>query len=455
MSASMMDTHEAAAAVCGRALGGVARFSGVASDTRLLASGDLFVALQGERFDGHDYVRTARERGAAAALVSRPAQGCDDFPQVVVDDTRAGLGRLAATWRSRFPLPLAAVTGSNGKTTVKEMTASILAVHAGGAGAVLATEGNLNNDIGVPLMLLRLRDGHRYAVLEMGMNHEGEIAYLTRLASPRVALVNNAQRAHIGMLGGLEAIARAKGEIYGGLDGQGVALVNADDDYADYWRSLAESRRVVSFGFCAAAQVRGAIEAGELRVTTPEGAFTARLRVPGEHNARNAVAACALAFALGIPAGAMRAGLEAFTGAKGRLERKSTPGGLVVIDDTYNANPDSTRAAVQVLAALPGRRVLVLGDMGELGEGAAQMHAEVGSAARAAGIESLVTLGELSAHAATAFGVGATPTSSPEAAAAAARLGAAPGTAILVKGSRFMRMERVVGLLMEESVRAA
>lgn len=454
----MMDTREAAAAAQGVARGAVAAFSSVSTDSRAVAAGGLFVALRGDRFDGHDYVRQAHAQGAVAALVSRPVEGCEDMPQIVVEDTRAGLGRLAAAWRSRFRLPVAAITGSNGKTTVKEMTAAILAAHAGDASAVLATEGNLNNDIGLPVMLLRLRSSHRYAVLEMGMNHEGEIAYLSRLAVPGVALVNNAQRAHIGLLGGLEAIARAKGEIYGGLSADGVALVNVDDAHAHYWRGLATGRRVVTFGMSPAADVRGEVAAGELRVATPADAFAVRLRVPGEHNARNAVAACAVACALGVPWQAMQAGLAGFTGAKGRLERKAGLAGSVVIDDTYNANPDSTRAAIAVLAATPGRRVLVLGDMGELGDAAAALHAEMGTVARAAGIDRLVALGEWSAHAVQAYGEGGVCAASPEAAAQAAGEGANAATAILVKGSRFMRMERVVAMLVEsdkEKPRAA
>jgi UDP-N-acetylmuramoyl-tripeptide--D-alanyl-D-alanine ligase len=436
----------------------VAAFSSVSTDSRAVSAGGLFVALRGDRFDGHDYVRQAHAQGAVAALVSRPVGGCEDVPQIVVDDTRAGLGRLAAAWRSRFRVPVAAITGSNGKTTVKEMTAAILAAHAGDAGAVLATEGNLNNDIGLPVMLLRLRASHRYAVLEMGMNHEGEIAYLSRLAAPGVALVNNAQRAHIGLLGSLEAIARAKGEIYGGLAADGVALVNADDAHADYWRRLAKGCRLVTFGLSPSADVRGEMAAGELRLVTPADAFAVRLRVPGVHNARNAIAACAVAYALGVPWQAMQAGLAGFTGAKGRLERKAGRAGSAVIDDTYNANPDSTRAAIAVLAAMPGRRVLVLGDMGELGEGALALHAEIGAVARAAGIERLVALGELSAQAAQAFGDGAACVTSAEAAAQAAGEGADAATVILVKGSRFMRMERVVSMLVEtdkEKPRAA
>ena len=242
--APMMKLSEAARALPGRMIGPDVEFSGVATDSRAVGAGDLFVALVGERFDGHDYAAEALRRGAAAALVSRALEDAAPYSQLVVDDTRAGLGRLAAHWREKFAIPLVALTGSNGKTTVKEMIAAILAVHAGGRERVLATQGNLNNDIGMPLTLLKLRRDHRYAVIEMGMNHEREIDYLTRIASPGVALVNNAQRAHVGILGSLEAIARAKGEIYAGLGPAGTAIVNEDDTFASYWRGLNGTRRM-------------------------------------------------------------------------------------------------------------------------------------------------------------------------------------------------------------------
>ncbi|HZZ94779.1 MAG TPA: UDP-N-acetylmuramoyl-tripeptide--D-alanyl-D-alanine ligase [Usitatibacter sp.] len=442
----MMDTAEAARATLGRLEGENVRFSGVSTDSRSVAAGDLFIALKGERFDGHEYVPRAEQQGAAASMVSRRVEGAKR-PEVVVDDTRLALGRLAAHWRARFPLPVVALTGSNGKTTVKEMLASILAVHVGARDPVLATEGNLNNDIGMPLTLLKLRGKHRYAVIEMGMNHEGEIGYLTRIARPTVALVNNAQRAHVGILGSVEAIARAKGEIYAGLDANGVAVVNEDDAFAAYWSKLNTGRRIVTFGFSARASVRGSLEEGRVHVVTPDSAFFVALQVAGDHNVRNALAACAAAHALRVPATAMQEGLQRFPGVPGRLQRRAGLGGGWVIDDTYNANPESMKAAVKVLAAEPGRRVFVMGDMGELGDEAPSMHAEVGEFARGAGIDALIAIGAASAHAVRAFGPGAHHFEAVDAARDAARAEAAAGATVLVKGSRFMQMERVADAL--------
>lgn len=451
----MMDLDALAAATGGIAAGERTGFTGVCTDSRVIAPGDLFVALAGETFDGHDYVPQAIGRGAAAALVARRVGSEREIPQVVVKDTRKALGSLGAAWRARFSLPVVAVTGSNGKTTVKEMLASILAVHCDGRDDVLATEGNLNNDIGLPLTLLRLRDHHRYAVLEMGMNHPGEIDWLSRLAAPRVALVNNAQRAHIGLLRTIEAVAQAKGEIYAGLRPGGIALVNEDDPFAGYWKKLAAGHPVVTFGLAESADVHGRVEEGQLRLVTPLDAFAVTLQVPGEHNARNAIAACAAAFALEIPPHDIQAGLAAFAGIKGRLQRRRGAGGAALVDDTYNANPDSMKAAIRVLAKLPGRRVLVMGDMGELGDDAAPLHAEVGAFARGAGIERLLALGPLSVHAVEAFGDGATHFPAVEALVSEARVEARPNVTILVKGSRFMRMERVVERLAVEDDRAA
>ena len=439
----MMDLQQAARAVGGRAEGD-ATFSGVTTDSRAIAPGDLFVALKGDRFDGHDYVGQARARGAVAALVSRPVAG---GPCVVADDTRLALGRLAADWRARFALPLVALTGSNGKTTVKEMLRAILHAHVGEADAVLATEGNLNNDIGMPLTLLRLRERHRYAVIEMGMNHEGEIDYLTRLAQPTVAVVNNAQRAHVGLLGGLDAIARAKGEIYAGLKPSGIAVVNEDDAYASYWKGLNAGRALVTFGFAPQAQVRAQAAGDETTFSTPVGSFRVALRVAGEHNVRNALAACAAAHALGIPERAMQEALAGFAGVPGRLHRRRTPAGGWVIDDTYNANPESMKAAIRVLAAERGRRVFVMGDMGELGDQSEALHAEVGAFAREAGLDVLVALGEASRAAARAFGAGAIHCADIESATARALAESHAGATVLVKGSRFMRMERVADAL--------
>ncbi|HUP30811.1 MAG TPA: UDP-N-acetylmuramoyl-tripeptide--D-alanyl-D-alanine ligase [Usitatibacter sp.] len=446
-SAFMMDVGQLARALGGKGHGEAARFSGVATDTRTVVDGDLFIALKGERFDGHDYVVEAFKRGAAAALVSRAVPGASAMPHVVVDDTRLALGRLAAHWRSRFAMPLVALTGSNGKTTVKEMLAAILASHSGRREDVLATEGNLNNDIGMPLTLLRLREHHHYAVIEMGMNHAGEIDYLTRIAQPTVALVNNAQRAHVGMLGSVEAIARAKGEIYAGLKPSGIAVVNEDDAHAGYWKGLNSGRRIVTFGLSERAAVRGTAEGGQLRIVTPLDAFAVTLQVTGEHNARNALAACAAAHALEMPPRAMQAGLAGFTGVPGRLQRRRGAAGGWVIDDSYNANPESMRAAVQVLAVERARKVFVMGDMGELGAGADAMHREIGAYAKSHGIDALYTLGSDSRHAAEGFGSGARVFDDVAALIAAAKGEAVAGATVLVKGSRFMQMERVADAL--------
>jgi UDP-N-acetylmuramoyl-tripeptide--D-alanyl-D-alanine ligase len=312
---TMMKLSEASRALPGRLVGADVDIRGVTTDSRRVGAGDLFVALVGDKFDGHDYVAEAFRRGASSALVSREVKDSAPYAQVVVDDTRAALGRLAAHWREKFAIPLAALTGSNGKTTVKEMLAAILARQAGGRAHVLATQGNLNNDIGMPLTLLTLRPGHRFAVIEMGMNHEGEIDYLTRIARPNVALVNNAQRAHVGILGSVEAIARAKGEIYAGLGPAGTAIVNDDDAFAPYWRGLNQGRRTISFGFKPEADVRGGVTAEGWRLVTPAGSFTFAPRVRGEHNLRNAMAASAAAFALGAPVDAIRASFRACPGA--------------------------------------------------------------------------------------------------------------------------------------------
>jgi UDP-N-acetylmuramoyl-tripeptide--D-alanyl-D-alanine ligase len=443
----MMDLREAARAVEGELHGAPQRFDGVSTDSRAVGTGELFVALKGERFDGHEYVAEAQKRGAAGALTSHLVQTQAPMAQVVVEDTRLALGRLAACWRGRFALPVVALTGSNGKTTVKEMLASILAAHLGDRSRVLATEGNLNNDIGMPLTLLRLREEHRFAVIEMGMNHEGEIDYLTHIAQPTVAVVNNAQRAHVGILGSIEAIARAKGEIYAGLRGSGVAVVNEDDAFAGYWKGLNGAHRVVTFGLSPAADVRAEPAGRGWLFHVPGNEFVLELLVRGEHNVRNALAACAAAVALELPADMIRAGLAEFRGVPGRLQRRRSASGAWVIDDSYNANPESMKAAIRVLAAEPGRRVFVMGDMGELGAGADRMHAEVGTFARESGIDALFTLGEASRHAAQAFGAGAQPFGDVESLIAAAGRESASGSTLLVKGSRFMRMERVADAL--------
>jgi UDP-N-acetylmuramoyl-tripeptide--D-alanyl-D-alanine ligase len=419
----------------------------VATDSRSIRPGDLFVALRGARFDGGRFAEAALRAGAVGAVLDA-TQAPALAGALRVDDTRRALGRLAAAWRERFTLPVVAITGSNGKTTVKEMLAAILRAHTGDEGAVLATEGNLNNDIGVPLMLLRLRPAHRFAVLEMGMNHAGEIDDLTRLARPTLALVNNAMRAHLGLLGSIEAIARAKGEIFNGLGAQGVALFNADDPHAGLWRDMNRNRTAIGFGLGEAADVRGVYQpddaGGWLAVTAGSTRIDVQLRVAGEHNARNALAAAAAALALGVAAPHIAAGLAGFAGVKGRFAYVPGIAGSTFIDDTYNANPDSVRAALAILARRPGRKILVLGDMGELGDAAPALHAEIGAAARSAGVERLFALGPLTREAVAAFGTGASHYERIEELLADLENTLAPDTTVLVKGSRAMQMERVV-----------
>ncbi len=448
----MMLLQDAARALEGRATG-VARFTCVGTDSRDIRAGQLFVALRGERFDGHDFVAAAAEAGAVAALVdSRWAAGHDPapLPLLVVDDTRLALGRLAAHWRSRFDIPVLGVTGSNGKTTVKDMCAAILRAQAVGDGAgedaVLATAGNLNNDIGLPLTLLALRDGHRAAVVEMGMNHPGEIAYLTHIARPTVAIVNNAQRAHLQGMGSVAEVAREKGTIYEGLGG-GVAVINADDPHAAYWRDLNAGRRVVAFALCHPADVVGRCVLHGLgchiELSTPDGVADFELQVPGEHNARNAVGAAAACLAAGASLASVVAGLSAYAGTRGRLQRRPGLNGAVVLDDSYNANPDSVRAGIDVLASTPGRKILVLGDMGEIGQTSAQVHDEIGGYAKSKGVDALYALGEMSAVAARNFGDGGSHFASVDALVEALVPALDADTVVLVKGSRFMRMERV------------
>jgi len=452
MSAPMMRLSEAAAMLGVPFSGPDAEVLRVSTDSRSIQPGDLFIALRGEKFDGGAFAAQALRQGAAGVVLDH-AQAPDIASALRVDDTRRALGQLAAAWRQRFTLPLVAITGSNGKTTVKEMLAAILRLEAGADDAVLATEGNLNNDIGLPLMLLRLRDAHRFAVLEMGMNHAGEIDYLTRLAQPDVAVVINALTAHIGFLGSVEAIARAKGEIFAGLSANGIAVFNADDAHAHLWREQNAQRPVVDFGLATASKVRGRFAptafGSALAVELPNGTLEVTLQVPGQHNAMNALAAAAAACALDVGHGSIVAGLSGFTGVKGRLQRKPALHGSTFIDDTYNANPDSVKAALAVLAQQPGKKLLVLGDMGELGDDAAAMHAQIGLAARGAGVDRLLAMGELTKETVGAFGAGAMHFERIQELLAELENALTPDTTVLVKGSRFMQMERVVNSFME------
>ena len=452
MNSPMMTLAEAQALLPGSTLvgDGAACIARVHSDTRSLRHGDLFVALQGDRFDAHDFLPRAREAGAAAAIARHGliSAGLDGL---LVADTRRALGELGAAWRARLALPLVAVTGSNGKTTVTQMIAAILRAWLGEA--AFATEGNFNNDIGVPLMLLRLRAAHRAAVIELGMNHPGEIALLARLAQPTVALVNNAQREHQEFMAGVEAVARENGAAIEALGPGGTAVFPADDAFAPLWRSLAAARRSLTFALAAQADVCGSAEWRDgtcaMTLATPAGAASLRLRVAGRHNAKNALAAAAGALAAGCPLDAVVRGLEAFEPVRGRSQLRTLERGgaaITLIDDSYNANPDSVRAAIDVLAELPAPRWLVLGDMGEVGDEGPAFHAEAGAYAAARGIDALWCAGALCADAAAAFGSGARHFAGVEALLAA--LDAAPAfRSVLVKGSRFMKMERVVAAL--------
>lgn len=426
--------------------------SGVSTDSRSVAAGELFIALRGENFDGHEFVVAARERGAVAAVVAADAAEsltASGLPLLVVDDTRLALGALAASWRSRFSLPLIAVTGSNGKTTTKEMIASILKAAFGDD--VLATPGNFNNDIGLPLTLLKLDSSHRAAIIEMGMNHPGEIAYLARIARPTVAVVTNAQRAHLAGMGSLESIAAEKGSIFEGLDASGTAVFSADDRWAELWRAQSANCRVLNFSFERAAPVSGNYQVhgleNQLTISIAGETITVNLAMPGVHNARNALAAAAVAVAAGIAPSAVRDGLSAFSGIKGRLQRRSGLNGSLLLDDTYNANPDSVRAGIDVLAATVGKKILVLGDMGEIGEMTAQFHDEIGGYAKSQGIDRLFAFGESAALAALNFGAGGQHFKKIETLIEALIGELTPDTTVLVKGSRFMRMERVANAL--------
>ncbi len=424
-------------------------FAAVGADSRHLPAEALFVALSGPNFDGHDFVAAAHQRGARAALVSRWVT--DPLPQLRVSDTRLALGRLAAAGRARFTGPLIALTGSNGKTTLKEMLAAILRQR----GPTLATEGNLNNDIGVPLTLLRLNADHAHAVIEMGANHHGEIAYLTGLARPDVAIVNNAGPCHLEGFGDVAGVARAKGEIFQGLGSAGVAIVNRDDPYADYWARLNPGRRIVDFGLDRPAAVSARIldaPINHFRLTAPAGETEVRLPLPGRHNIRNALAAAAGALAAGATLDDIRRGLESLRDVGGRLQRLRGRHGGTVIHDAYNANPASLAAALHTVGAGPDPKWLVLGDMRELGPAADELHARSGQEARSAGFERLYALGEHSRAAAAAFGKGSQHFADVESLLAELHRGFESGAeppVVLVKGSRGMRMERVVAALVD------
>jgi len=421
-------------------------FAGVSTDSRALRAGELFVALRGPNFDGHAFVPQAQARGAAAAVVATPLELA--LPSLRVPDTLVALGAMAADWRNRFELPVIAVTGSFGKTTVKEMMAAI----ARSRGEVLATRGNLNNEIGLPLTLFGLDQQHRAAVLELGANHAGEIARLAAISRPSVGIVTAAGPVHLEGFGSLEGVARAKGELFAGLPGNGIAVINYDDPFAPLWRELAGTRRRLGFGLSAdaefrAEQIRQSLDANgpllEFRLVTPDGAADARLALPGRHNALNALAAAAATWAAGWSLDEIVAGLAQVVGVRGRMSLRKARSGALLIDDTYNANPTALQAAIEYATALPGETWLVLGDMRELGAASAELHAAAGRLARERGITRLYAIGPESAAAADAFGAARHFTNLTELADALEEELPA-GVNLLVKGSRSMRLETVI-----------
>lgn len=440
---SMLPLALAAAWVHGNLAGdGEVQIARVHTDTRTLQPGDLFVALRGDKFDANDFIAEARDKGAVAAI-AHPGRLPAGFPGIEVGDSKAALGQLARAWRQQFRIPLVAVTGSNGKTTVTQMVASILRAWHGEA--ALATQGNLNNDIGLPLTLLRLRATHRVGVIELGMNHPGEIAYLAGVSEPTVALVNNAQREHQEFMATVEAVAQENGSVFKALPADGTAVFPAGDEFTALWTQLAAGRKCLTFGDAGADIALAGSEwlegRWQVRAQSPAGPLAFRLHIAGRHNVRNALAAAACALAAGAPLDAIVRGLEGFEPVKGRSRAVAVPLAgrtLTLVDDTYNSNPDSARAAIDVLAELPGPRLLVLGDMGEVGDQGPAFHTEVGDYARERGIGHLFTLGE------QAVAMQGRHFDDVEALNAAVLAALGSVESVLVKGSRFMKMERVV-----------
>ena len=446
-----MRLSAACAAIRGELSGADGWFSGCSYDSRTLQPGELFIALRGEARDGHDFISAAFEKGAGGAMVEHDAD-CP-LPVIRVDDTRKRAGLLAGHWRAGFDAPLIAVTGSNGKTTVKEMIKAILSVEA----QVLSTRGNLNNDIGVPMTLFRLAPGHRFAVVEMGANHPGEISWLSRIARPDVALITQCAPAHLEGFGSVAGVAEAKAEIYEGLAPAGTAVINSDDHYASLWLERSRRNRQLTFGMSAQADVSAAaidtdLAGGRTRFDLKFRGDTVNLDTGlyGRHNVLNALAAAACCIAVGIPLEQVRAGLEKVRPVKGRMQLKRGIQDTRIFDDTYNANPISLNAALEVVGGAAGRSWLVLGDMGELGAAAAGFHEEAGAQARAQGIERLYGIGELAAHSVSGFGAGARHFGQLDELLATLRRELRPGVVLLVKGSRSMALERVVNGLVEE-----
>jgi len=440
--------------LCGK--NSCANFSGVSIDTRTIKPGNLFVALVGANSNGHKFIDTAIAKGAAAVLSNKneSQQAHAKCPLFYVSDTTKALGQLAGYWRNQFHLPIIAVTGSNGKTTVKNMIGSILQKECGDAESVLVSHGNFNNHIGVPLNLFQLNSKHRYAVIEMGMNHLGEIAYLTQMAKPSVAVITNASAAHLEGLGSLDNVAKAKGEILSQFVESGAncchsAILNADDSYYDYWRNLAKNQDVMSISLESgsdvfATELQLAQDNSQFVLHTPIGETKVTLPLSGKHNVMNALAATAACLPLNISLSSIKAGLESIQATDKRLEIKKIRSGIYLLNDCYNANPASLYAAIDVLMTYPGKKVLILGDMKELGEQEAQLHFEAGEYAKKARVDCLLAMGDLTKETVKAFGGGAQHFDIKEDLLDFLQTLLAKDVSILVKGSRSMKMEEVV-----------
>ncbi len=434
----------------GRLEGRSVAISEVAIDSRVAMHGALFVALKGEHHDAHEFAATARDQGAVALLVERKL--AVKLPQVVVDDTQIALGEIARNVRLRSRARVIGITGSNGKTTVKTLLASILSRH----GRTHVNAGNFNNEIGLPLTLLAMPDDTEYAVLEMGAGKPGDIAYLARIARPDAALVNNVAAAHLERMGSLQGVAETKGAIYRALPIDGLAVINGDDAFAEYFSVLARDRRVLRYGLLRNASISAAIEmgaenSGRFRLLTPTSGIEIALPLRGRHNVANALAASALAIGLGVPLATVKAGLESAPAVPGRQARTAHPSGALLIDDSYNANPGSFAAAIAALAAESGERVLVMGDMAELGADAQRLHDEVGALAKRSGIERLYAVGPRARGAAVAFGQGARHFADQGELIAALRAELRSGVVLLIKGSRSSAMDRVVRALLDDA----
>jgi len=439
---SWLSLDRVAAYAGGRLQGDIVDVIGVSTDTRSLQSGDLFIALNGDHFNGHDYVLQAVDKGAAAAMVSSPVECV--IPLVLVDDTRLALGNFAAGWRQELKPVMVGLTGSNGKTTVKEMIAAIFRQQ----GRVLATRGNLNNDIGMPLTLLQLRPEHDFAVIEMGANHLEEIRYLAEISDPDIGLINNAAPAHLEGFGDIDGVARGKGELFEALRSDAVAVVNNDDAYADYWRSCLDGQKVLSFGMRPGADVQGLYDAQGFTLSYRDVRVSLQLPLPGSHNRMNALAAAAAAIAAGMSLEQVGSGLESMQSVAGRMQIEKGYNGARIIDDSYNANPGSLDAAIEYLSETTGSRWLVLGNMGELGDAGAALHREAGNKAARAGLDRLLTLGGLAALAAESFGAGAAAFDDKQSLIEVLVSELDETVTVLIKGSRSMAMEEVVRALL-------